>query len=364
MGDVPLTKAKHFQAASRGRGDITAIVIHTLEYPERPTAAEWAAGFFRDPHGPKGPVAVSAHYTVDADSITHSVLEKDIAWHAGPANGWSVGIEHAGYASQSAAEWSDTYSTSMLERSAELAAGICRRYGIPAVRLTAEDLKAGKRLGICGHLDVTNGLTGGKGHVDPGPNFPWAWYLERVAALVESTPTTPAEEPRGGTTKALVQLEDELFAHANFATWVEVSGVLVCPFYVAPVGIGEAADLAKRLGCELPTPALVDAIWLAADLKIDPSKVVAAASGHDGTAATMDSAETHAKVASVVETEVHRRGPYRLLAGAFKDVVVRDGNLGLYGWHRPDGTAIQSFFGGHALAWRDYSQGLRLVRRM
>lgn len=368
MTDIPLTKAKHFQVANRGVGQITAIVVHTLEYPERPTAAEWAAGFFKDPQGPSGPVAVSAHYTVDVDSITHSVLEKDVAWHAGPANGWSIGIEHAGYAAQTSAEWADTYSIAMLERSAELAANICRRYGIPAVRLTAADLKEGKRLGICGHVDVTNGLTGGKGHTDPGPNFPWAWYLERVNELLEATPVIPPEEPAAGTTMAIAASEDDVFAHANFASWVEIatgSGrFLVCPFYVAPVGIGEARDLAERLGCELPTPELVDAIWSAADLKIDPTRIIAAGSGHDGTAATMDSPATHAKVADELATIVHRRGPYRLLAGAFKDVVVKDGKLGLYGWHRPDGNVVQPFFGGHALAWRDYSQALRLVRRM
>jgi hypothetical protein len=359
---MKFTEAKHFKRANRGPGQITGVTIHTMEYPERSNAAEWAAGFFRDPHSPKGPVVASAHYNVDNDSITHSVREKDIAYHAGPANGWSIGIEHAGRADQTPEQWADDYSVAMLERSAELVAGICARYSIPVVRLTADDLAAGKRHGIFGHVDVTRGLKSGT-HWDPGPNFPWPWYLERVRDHLARL-TEPPAEPSGGTTKAVASTEDEMNAHANFAEWVEVEGHLVCPFYFAPVGIGAADDLARKLGLELPTPALVDAIWQAADLRIDPAVVIAAAKGHDGTARTMNAPETHAKVTAAIERAVQAHGPYRLLAGSYKDVVLKDGRLGIYGWHRPSGIVVQPFFSGHARGWADYSQGLRFCRRL
>jgi hypothetical protein len=150
--------------------------------------------------------------------------------------------------------------------------------------------------------------------------------------------------------------------------WVTVAceGVLwkVAPVYVAPVGIGEAEDLAKKLGCELPSPALVDAIWSVADLKIDAAKMVV--SDHDGTPATMNSDATHIRQALKIEAAVGGRSlgfEFHLLAGAYKDVCVSGGKVGIYGWHRADGSVIQPFWAGHAKAWKDYSQGLRLVRR-
>lgn len=56
-------------------------------------------------------------------------------------------------------------------------------------------------------------------------------------------------------------------------------------------------------------------------------------------------------------------------AGCYKDVVQSQPGglsvrLGLYGWHRADGRVIQSPYWLHALAWADYSQGARLVRRL
>jgi hypothetical protein len=43
--------------------------------------------------------------------------------------------------------------------------------------------------------------------------------------------------------------------------------------------------------------------------------------------------------------------------------VTNEGILGIYGWHRCDGSVVQPFYAGHARGWIDYSQGVRLVRR-
>lgn len=123
--------------------------------------------------------------------------------------------------------------------------------------------------------------------------------------------------------------------------------------YLAPVGIGEAARIAQERGAELPTPELVDAIWRAADLKVSPIPMVP----NKG-----DDAEQFRAHADRIAAQLEGK-EWRLLAGTHKDVVRVAGKLGLYGWHRLDGRVIQGFFGGHALAWKDYSQGLRLVRR-
>jgi N-acetyl-anhydromuramyl-L-alanine amidase AmpD len=343
---MKLVPAKSFTPAARTAVDL--VVIHTAEAHERPQTAENVAAWFAGPQAPRA----SAHYTVDSDSVVQSVLEKDVAWHAGPANGYSIGIEHAGFAAQTPAEWADAYSVAMLERSAQLVAEICKRYGIPVRRVSAEDLKAGgeRRRGICGHIDVTNGLTGGRGHWDPGPSFPWQSYLARVAELAgQRAPQEADADPP--------------------PAWVEVisNGVrwAVAPRYVAPVGIGEAVTLALREGCELPTPDLVDAVWRAADLRIAPIvRNVANGLLADWGASSMASAATIADQAKRIDAAIGDR-PFRLLAGSHKDVVrTSDGRIGLYGWHTLAGAPLQRFFGGHALSWKDYSQGLRLCRRV
>lgn len=143
---------------------------------------------------------------------------------------------------------------------------------------------------------------------------------------------------------------------------VELDGVrwAVAPIYIWPIGIGAAVDMAAALGCELPSPRLVDAIWRAADVQIDASQMVR--TDHDGTPATMASLATYDDQAARLERLVAGRS-YRLLAGYAKDVVAEAGQVGLYGWHRADGRVIQPFYAGHARAWIDYSQGLRLCRR-
>jgi len=98
----------------------------------------------------------------------------------------------------------------------------------------------------------------------------------------------------------------------------------------------------------------VDAIWRAADLRVEPQPM---------TPNKGDDVAQFAEHAELVGRAVGDR-PFRLLAGTHKDVVSSGGRVGLYGWHRADAKPIQGFFAGHALTYRDYSQGLRLVRRL
>ena len=75
-------------------------------------------------------------YCVDVDSIVQCVRDRDVAWRAPGANHSSIGIEHAGRARQSRAEWDDPYSRAMLARSAALVANLCRKYKVPAMQLS------------------------------------------------------------------------------------------------------------------------------------------------------------------------------------------------------------------------------------
>lgn len=137
----------------------------------------------------------------------------------------------------------------------------------------------------------------------------------------------------------------------------------VAPVYLAPVSRGSAVVLASAWGCELPTAALVDAIWQAADLRLNPHHL------------TRDWRSPKDMVASdqqrrAVEREIARllaeqgRESFELLAGSHKDVArLEKLRVDLYGWHDLSGVPIEKGRTSHAEAYVDYSQGLRPVRR-
>lgn len=156
--------------------------------------------------------------------------------------------------------------------------------------------------------------------------------------------------------------------------WIEVEHgnekYLVSPRYIAPVGIGEALRITKTLGLELPTPELVNSIWKAADLKLEPNpRGALSVPPSDFTLRTMNSPETNIAQLAYIQNQIGDK-KYKLLGGTHKDVVMKNGKLGIYGWHHLTGKIIQDFYTGHAhsenpaLDWKDYSQGLRLVRKV
>ena len=169
----PFVESPHVNRT--GGREIDLIVIHTMEMDEKGETAENCAQWFRNP-GAK----VSAHYCVDADSIVQCVRDQDVAWAAPGANSDGVQIEHAGRAKQTGRDWGDAYSAAMLERSATLAADLCRKYKIPVTWLYAADLQAGKR-GFTTHDSVSKAFKRGS-HCDPGTGFPVERYLALVRA--------------------------------------------------------------------------------------------------------------------------------------------------------------------------------------
>jgi N-acetyl-anhydromuramyl-L-alanine amidase AmpD len=169
---IPFVQAKWYtQTAGR---QVDLVVLHDMEAPERPGTAEGCARYFATCRAQR-----SAHHCVDVDSIVQCVREEDVAWHAPGANHNGIGIEHAGYAAQSARDWADAYSERMLRNSAALAAGLCVRYGLPVEFVDFVALRSGRARGITTHAEVTKAF-GRSQHTDPGPNFPMAHYLELV----------------------------------------------------------------------------------------------------------------------------------------------------------------------------------------
>lgn len=181
QGFIPFVEARNYTHGSK-RIVANLIVIHTMEAPEKPGTAHNVALWFAGDNAPRA----SAHYCVDEVDTIQCVRDTDVAWHAPGANQNGIGIEHAGYARFNDEDWSSDGCRKMLERSAQLAARLCRRWAIPVVKLSSEDLKQVGVGGFCGHIDVTNAFNNGKGHTDPGGNFPWALYLARVKEILAS----------------------------------------------------------------------------------------------------------------------------------------------------------------------------------
>ena len=122
----------------------------------------------------------SGHYVVDEDGaeVSQLVRERDRAWHIAAlydctlnrrhdcwrndvqSNDFTVGIEHAGFASQA------SFPAAQLDRSAALVCDVTRDRGIP---------RDWQHIVGHGQLQPAN-------RTDPGPNWPWIAYLHRVQA--------------------------------------------------------------------------------------------------------------------------------------------------------------------------------------
>jgi N-acetyl-anhydromuramyl-L-alanine amidase AmpD len=121
---------------------------------------------------------VSAHYVINesGSEVSQLVREKDRAWQIAASyncalnqnfncgmngtqmNHMTIGIEHAGYASQ------DSFPTSQLQKSAQLVCDLAKRQGIPR-----------DSLHIVGH-----GQMQPANRTDPGPRWPWNRYIGMI----------------------------------------------------------------------------------------------------------------------------------------------------------------------------------------
>jgi hypothetical protein len=176
LPDIPFIQAAHFTPAQRSRVDW--VVLHSTEGPCAARQAFAVARWFAGPSSPQA----SAHYVCDPAAIVQCVREQDVAWHAPNANRTGIGVEHTGFAAKT--DWTaEDDGLSVLRRSAQLVAAVCRRWSVPLVRVDAAGLLAGQR-GITTHAAVTEAFRTVGGHVDPGlpgdRRWPWPLYLQLV----------------------------------------------------------------------------------------------------------------------------------------------------------------------------------------
>src|SRR6186713_2568511 len=120
-----------------------------------------------------------------------------------------------------------------------------------------------------------------------------------------------------------------------------------------------AQKIADSLNCFLPTKKMVDDIYKAAKVKLEPVPMFA----------FRDSTPTMWHHHLIIEGQ--RKGRKGLIAGIQKDVVIsgkisrdpKPDRVAIYGWHKLDGKPIQPLYTGHIYWWVDYSQCIRLVYR-
>ena len=132
-------------------------------------------------------------------------------------------------------------------------------------------------------------------------------------------------------------------------------------FLYVPMGLKAALDIAARFGLVLPTPKLVDAIYVASPVKLDPQPL-AASNEMRSTAYLLYHSELIA-----LQRALHPDPLGTLTSGDKKDLVLTarlwqlPGRVAIYGWHRAAGLPIQPLSTVHGARYADYSHGVRLV---
>jgi hypothetical protein len=120
-----------------------------------------------------------------------------------------------------------------------------------------------------------------------------------------------------------------------------------------------AQQIADSLHCFLPTRKIVNDIYQAAKIKLEPVPMYA----------FRDSAVTMYQHNLIIEGQ--RKLRKGLIAGIKKDVVItgmltrshRPNRVAIYGWQKMDGKPVQPLYTGHVNWYVDYSHGIRLVYR-
>lgn len=120
-----------------------------------------------------------------------------------------------------------------------------------------------------------------------------------------------------------------------------------------------AQQIADSLHCFLPTRKIVNDIYKASKIKLEPVPMYA----------FRDSAVTMYQHNLIIEGQ--RKLRKGLISGIKKDVIITErltrsskpNRVAIYGWHQLDGIPIQPLYTGHVNWYVDYSHGIRLIYR-
>lgn len=169
--DCSIAYSAAHHGGKRSMSKVRLIVLHSTEGSTAKGAASWFAN----------PASAGSTQLVVDDRECYRTLPDDVVPYGAPgANEDGLHIEMAGFAKWTRAQWLEHEDT--VRRAAALAADWSATYGIPLVYVDAAGLRAGKS-GVTTHWQVTKGLNGGKGHVDPGPNFPLDVFMRYAGGV-------------------------------------------------------------------------------------------------------------------------------------------------------------------------------------
>jgi hypothetical protein len=137
--------------------------------------------------------------------------------------------------------------------------------------------------------------------------------------------TTPFTLPNGKTVDATFFVAPDYFMVGTNSNWARV-----------PITPMAAQKIADAYGCFLPTPSMVDAIYTASKVRLEPVPMYA----------FRDSTITMWQHHLIIEGQN-----------------ARPNRVAIYGWHKLDGKPIQPVYAGHVNWYVDYSHGIRLIAK-
>ena len=124
-----------------------------------------------------------------------------------------------------------------------------------------------------------------------------------------------------------------------------------------------AQQIMDELGGILPTRKMVNLIWNESQVKLSPQPIPPSPA-----MATVDVFRDHDALVTASRSENLTEFPLgSLVAGHKKDVILSNriasnpDKVVIYGWHYPNGQAIQPLHSGHVNWYADYSHGIRVI---
>lgn len=143
-------------------------------------------------YGTRRTDSVSSHFYVDDVEAYQSLPTEWVAWHAGSntGNSYAVAIEITG--TNATNNWLGDPDD--IDMAARITADECKKWGISNRLLSVAEMKAGNASGIVTHNNMRLAW-GGTDHTDPGSNFPYAYFMAKVAEYLGTAPPVVPGNP-------------------------------------------------------------------------------------------------------------------------------------------------------------------------